>query len=116
MITLNDILLILGMHAIFDWWLQTRWQAENKSKDIEALLSHVGVYTLGLFCVGCFLFTSYDLLMCWAIVNSALHFGTDFITSRLNAKFYPNKSFWNCIGADQFIHYATLFYTYDLIR
>ncbi len=116
--TLTDILIIVSMHTIFDWLFQSRWQAENKSKNWLALTSHVVVYNLGLAIAGGFLlmWTSPLMYVTWVLGNSVLHFITDAITSRLNAKFYPTKAFWNTIGIDQLIHYATLFTTLYICR
>jgi Protein of unknown function (DUF3307) len=119
MITLTSILIILAAHTIFDWILQTRWQAENKSKNWQALLNHCFTYFIGLCIAAMIIFyphTNPYIASCWAVLNGVLHFITDAITSRLNAKFYPRKSFWNCIGVDQFIHYATLFVTFNLMK
>lgn len=110
------IFIVLLVHTVFDWWLQTRWQAENKSKDWWALGSHVAIYTFGLLFAGVFIFKGDAVpAAIWLTINSIMHFITDVITSRLNAKFYPRKAFWNCIGTDQLVHYLTLFGTYFLL-
>ena len=37
---------LLVAHLVGDWLLQTEWQALNKSKNIRAMASHIGVYSL----------------------------------------------------------------------
>jgi hypothetical protein len=115
--TYLQILTILAMHTTFDWLLQTRWMAENKSKNWNALSVHVLVYLAGLAIAGLILpFASIVCALIWVQSNTILHFLTDAITSRYNAKHYPNKQFWDCVGIDQLIHYATLFGTYFLLK
>lgn len=33
-------------HRVADYWIQTDWQAQNKSKNLKALLTHALTYTL----------------------------------------------------------------------
>jgi hypothetical protein len=42
-------------HFVADWIFQSQWQANNKSKDLWALIRHCGIYTL-LFIPVLFLF------------------------------------------------------------
>ena len=119
MISLNDILIILFVHTLFDWCLQTRWQANNKHKSLEALGKHVEIYIIGLIIASFFLFDNMILGMIWASVNAVLHFITDFITSRRSRKFKKERKDWLFIvnaGVDQFIHYATLFITLEYLK
>lgn len=39
---------LLTAHFIFDWGLQNRWMAENKSRWYEVLLAHCMIYTGGI--------------------------------------------------------------------
>lgn len=109
MISLSIILLILAMHFVADFILQSDWMAVNKSKNWLALGSHVLIYGAALM-----LFTGFAAIG-WVIVNAILHFATDAITSRINAKLWAEKKvglFFIGIGADQFLHYACLFSTF----
>lgn len=102
------IFLILVTHYVFDWKLQTRYMAENKSTSNKALGIHVGVYTIGMLLVS----VCSPLSVGWAIFNGLAHFGVDYISSRLTSKHYKSekyKKFWDTIGADQLIHYIILF-------
>lgn len=116
--TIQTILIILIGHWVFDFILQSHWMASNKSKSNKALLSHVGVYTIGVVILGVFLNLTPIQLFYWVFLNGFLHFITDYITSRITSKLF-NKDWHNfflVIGADQLIHYSTLFITLGLIK
>jgi len=78
---------ILFMHWVADFVLQTDWQAKNKSSNNVALLEHVSSYTLVLFLTSLFLFSKIEIALCWIMLNSVLHFATDYVTSRINTMF-----------------------------
>jgi hypothetical protein len=44
--TSNLFIMLFLTHLIADWIFQGRWEGENKSKNIWALLHHSSVYTL----------------------------------------------------------------------
>jgi len=57
-----------------------------------------------------------EYLMDFVIINGVLHWITDLITSRINARLYNNENkhwFYIGIGFDQFIHAVCLIYTYE---
>lgn len=109
MTLLLTYLALLAVHWFADFVLQTHWQAQNKSKRIDALARHVAVYTLALAVA-----SSPFIGALWApfvIVNGVLHFVTDFFTSRWSARLYAKQdrhNFFVVIGLDQLIHQATL--------
>ena len=109
------ILSLLLMHFIFDWRLQSREIAENKSKSVKALLHHVKIYGCGLAT-----FTiCWQVSILWFVINLFVHFATDYVSSKISSHLYKNKEFtqfWNMIGLDQLIHYATLFGTLALFK
>jgi hypothetical protein len=80
MISLEIIFLILAIHFVGDFILQSDWMARNKSKNNDALFLHVSFYGIFLFIM--------TLNPAWAFINSLLHFATDYITSRINAKLW----------------------------
>ena len=105
---------ILFMHWVADFVLQTDWQAKNKSSNNIALLKHVGSYSAVLFVASLFLFTKTEIALYWVMLNSLLHFATDYVTSRINSYLW-NKgdvhNFFVMVGFDQLIHYVCLFGT-----
>jgi hypothetical protein len=117
------IVAILFLHFVADFIAQTRWQAENKSHNWEALTKHVAVYT-AFFMLPCMILAAMnnpnpDNRPMWAVLNGILHFVTDAITSRRTAANWnggkPGKAFWVWIGFDQFIHASTLIATWMLL-
>lgn len=97
---------LLAVHYIADFLLQTDWQAQNKSKNNQALLEHVLCYTvMFLWFYG------------WAFagITFVTHFITDYITSRINTRLWAAKKvhwFFASVGLDQLIHFFTLALTY----
>lgn len=124
-----DIIFILALHWFGDFALQTRWQGNNKSHSLRALLSHTLTYSLVWF-------TLYPILgnLVWKFVVITLmaHTATDYMTSRLNAYLWSRKefysaeknavkaneyehAFWASLGFDQLLHYAQLLLTYNYL-
>jgi len=113
---------LLFAHWVGDFVCQTRYMADNKSKDWLALTSHVLTYmtVLGVF-IGVLLVglalngPGYaGLFFLWLGVNFALHFGTDAITSRITSYYWSQRqtsAFFRTIGFDQFLHATALLLT-----
>lgn len=107
------LLALLCVHWVADFVLQTHWQAQNKSKDVEALARHVGTYGAVLAIATPFIFGTANffgvLIFVW--INIALHFITDYFTSRWSSRLYAKQDWHNffvVIGFDQLIHQLTL--------
>ena|ERR1700743_2875289 len=105
-----NFLILLAVHWFADFCLQTDWQAQNKSKSNVALLRHVLVYSACLTVAAGLMFPAPEwLLFVW--LNGALHFGTDYVTSRASARLYAKgdrHNFFAMVGFDQLIHQVTL--------
>ena len=118
-------LIVLAIHYVADWIVQTREDAANKSHSLRALTNHVATYTytllwgVVLFCIwfepATFTYRQYIWHpISFVLINGILHWGTDYITSRINAANWAKKDkkpFWAGIGADQLIHQITLILT-----
>jgi hypothetical protein len=109
------ILFVLFLHWVADFIAQTRWMAENKSKDNKALMLHIITYGLvmyvGLLIGAPFLKLHLGLILAYVIINCAIHCGVDFVTSRMNAHFWQTwkqNYFWWNIGFDQYVHQVCL--------
>lgn len=109
------IIYILLLHFIGDFCLQTKWMAESKSKNWEALTAHVFVYCLTLFCgIGVTGMFSINDLCRFAIINFIIHLVIDSITSRCTKIALEHKNmhvFFAIVGFDQFLHNVTLLLT-----
>jgi len=108
MFTLSTIILLVSLHFVSDFILQSDWMAQNKSSSNKALGIHVIVYSIPFLIIG----------PLYALVNGILHFFTDYVSSRVSKKLWEKKEvhwFFAVIGLDQLIHYICLFTTYSLI-
>lgn len=112
MISYYTLITIFLGHFVFDFLLQTHWQASNKSKNNLALTSHVLTYSIGLSLIGIanYQYFNSNTFAIFVISNTVLHWITDYFTSRQSAKLFGKDwhNFFGIIGFDQFVHYATL--------
>lgn len=108
MVSLHIALLLIWIHFVADFIFQSNYTAINKSKDNYVLLYHVILYGI--------LFIPFSIQ--YAFLNAALHFGVDYITSRVTSILYRHDErhwFFITIGLDQAIHISTLLITYQLM-
>jgi membrane-bound metal-dependent hydrolase YbcI (DUF457 family) len=110
------ILLILFIHWVADFVLQTDEQAKNKSKSFNHLVSHTIIYS------ACWV----SLIPWLGWYNTALfvsitffcHTVTDYFTSRLNSKLWQEgkvHNFFVSIGFDQLLHFTQLIITFSIL-
>ncbi len=90
------MILVLLVHFLADFVLQTDKMAKGKSTSNKWLSIHIGVYTLPLFIFG------------WkfALFNGACHWGIDFFTSRATNYLWQKHRvhvFFVVIGFDQLL-------------
>lgn len=107
MISVGTLCFALATHYVADFIVQTEWQAQNKSSNINALLRHVATYGL---CFTPFLFILLNGVL-FVLSNVLLHFITDFFTSRASTAVHKSgdtRTFFQFIGFDQLIHQVTL--------
>ena len=105
---IDYVLVILFLHFLGDFILQSDWMAKNKSRSFKALFFHICWYSLPFAVVS----------LPYALINAVLHGIVDAITSRLTSYYYKkgdNHNFFVVIGLDQFIHYACLLITAELL-
>lgn len=100
---------LIIVHFFSDFILQTDKMALNKSKSNLWLTIHILVYSIPMMIFG----------PVYATVNGALHWVTDFITSRCCAKLWAAEKrhwFFTVIGADQAVHMLALVLTFGLAQ
>ncbi len=120
--------IIIFIHWVADFVLQTDWQAQNKSKNNFALLSHTSNYTLVWLVPMGFIFgipkeNATTEWIVWStlyfcMITLVAHTITDYFTSRLNSKLWAGGKvhyFFVSVGFDQVLHYGQLFLTYHYL-
>jgi hypothetical protein len=114
---MRELLMLLTVHFIADFVLQTDWQAQNKSKNWAALFLHVSVYSIAFFPLALWLL-DVERGTLFVLVTFVLHFFTDAITSRINSRLWAAKrvhGFFVGIGADQLSHAYALALTFQVV-
>lgn len=102
-------IILVWVHLVADFILQTDKMALNKSTSNVFLGHHVAVYTACLLPFG----------LVFALVNGVAHFVTDYITSRMTSYLWSKgkrHEFFVVIGIDQALHFTVLFLTIPLIN
>jgi len=121
-IKLQVIILILIIHWVADFVLQTDKEVKGKGKNWSDLLSHTYTYSLfWLFCgslLSGYLGYDYAKIVLFVVITFICHTITDYFTSRLNSKLWVKgdvHNFFLSIGFDQVLHYVQLFVTYQIL-
>ena len=103
------VAVLIAIHFVADFVLQSDWMARNKSKDNKALLLHVSVYSIPFMVL---------ISPLYGVINGILHFGIDYFTSRLSGRLWARgevHNFFVIIGFDQLLHALSLIGTYYLL-
>jgi len=110
-------IIIILVHYLGDFILQTDWQAKNKSTSNFALNRHVLSYSLLWGAVAFIYFGRIEIAGLFWFVTYVCHFATDWITSRQVKKYFAKEDHHNgfvVIGFDQVLHYLQLWLTFKL--
>jgi len=76
--TFGEIMMLLSVHFVADFVLQSHWMASNKSKNWKAMGSHILVYSCCLLPFG----------LMFAFGNGLAHLATDTVASRITSHLY----------------------------
>jgi hypothetical protein len=115
MIDIKVIVLILLIHFLADFALQTDEQAKKKSTSVKWLSYHIATYTFCMGLMAFYLFPTWNQVIIFTLFTYVSHFITDYITSRMGKPFWEKGNHHDgfvVIGGDQVIHYICLFGSY----
>lgn len=131
MFTIWEILIIIAIHTIADFPLQTEEMAKKKNHSFTMLFLHASTYTLTwvgastIYCLALgFPVTNTETInpfIYFCIITFLCHITTDAITSKIVTRRFKLGLFngpdggMTWIGYDQIAHYIQLFITYKLI-
>lgn len=118
MFELKLILDILVSHWLADFVCQSDHMAINKSKSNKVLALHCLVYTVVVTLLLLPFLPLTSAIAVFALITFALHFCTDYVTSRITSWLWKNEQrhyFFVVIGFDQLLHYFALFGTFYLL-
>lgn len=112
------ILVIIVMHWISDFVIQTDKQAKGKSNNWKDLLSHTFNYSAVWLALSILLILVEVLplpFILFAPITFVAHTITDYFTSRINSRLWAEgrvHDFFVAVGFDQVLHYTQLFATF----
>lgn len=113
---------LIIIHFISDFWFQTENQALTKSKDFNALTSHVLTYS-GLITFFVYMYSfNFIFSLLFGMITFTFHWVIDFYTSQKTNYYYENKQmygipgFWFIISIDQALHLIQLNLTENFIK
>jgi hypothetical protein len=112
----KEVTLLLFAHWVGDYVLQTNEMAYYKGRSLRWLTIHVAVYSIPIGAAAFILFRP-GVILQFCDINFALHWATDFITSRLAYHYKETpRIYYPIIGFDQFIHGACLILTANYVH
>jgi hypothetical protein len=106
------VFVLLFIHWIGDFLFQTSAMATQKATSIKWLSIHVTVYTATLLFFSVWLLDT-EIAIQFSLLNGALHWITDFFTSKLMARYLQRpRIYYPLMGFDQLIHQGCLLYSF----
>lgn len=104
------LLLLQLKHVLFDFTLQTQYQANNKEiYGHPGGILHSGLHIVGTAVVLLFFQVDFPLLLAILMVEFLVHYHTDWAKAQTVKRFAPDRGsgFWLIFGLDQLVHHAT---------
>ena len=117
---MSYFILILVIHFLADFGLQTHEQATLKGTSNKFLFYHITVYTLvwGVVYLTLPVEQSFIEWFFFCLLIGIPHYIVDWCTSRIGKPFWENKDLHNgfvVVGADQIAHYLCLIYVFNVL-
>ena len=106
----TSLIVLLLVHWLADFALQTEKQANNKNHSLIALGGHVLTYGISMGIAMLCLYPCRKMAISAGLL-AASHFLIDFVTSKITHRLYEEKryhDFFVVIGFDQFLHLLTI--------
>lgn len=103
---------LIVLHSVGDWLLQTDWMSKEKGKNWLPLIAHVGVWTACMFPAAVWLFNPLWLL--WLAGTHLVLDGTGFVRwwmikiKRISEADLRGSAWWLTVVVDQVFHLLTL--------
>ena len=128
--SVSSLVTLMIVHVVFDWLLQDRETAKNKSHNFKYLFPHlfliyIGLMLWGLFAAG----LNPKQSFVFAVANCILHGIIDWNIWKLYAytvkkrfkhlelfTYYDDRWFYNFIALDQLLHGVCYIVLYNLIQ
>lgn len=113
-----QILIILFIHWIADFVLQSNTMATNKSTSKYWLTLHVLTYSSVWLALGVWYFDPW-MVSAFVAITFACHWITDYFTSKWTARLWKEgevHNFFVVVGFDQFLHFTQLILTYSILN
>lgn len=115
MLDIYKIIYILFFHFFADFVFQTDYWARTKNKNLGSLIAHVGTYSIIVSASMSLIGLDLTLVLLFCAITFIAHSITDFFSSKLTNVAFSNKNYhWGfvVVGADQFLHYVQLLFTF----
>ena len=128
--SISSIITLMIVHVIFDWLLQDRETAQNKSHNFKYLFPHLFIIYIGLMSWALFIegFTHKEAFI-FSVGNCVLHGLVDWYIWKIYAHtvkqrfdnlelftYYDDRWFYNFIALDQLLHGLCYVSLYSLIQ
>lgn len=114
----HTILLILLIHYLGDFVLQTHEQSQRKSSENKWLFYHTGSYSLIWVLAAWGFYANFLAAFLFGTITFVFHTATDWVTSRVGKSFWSSGDYHNgfaVVGFDQILHYVQLLLTHTYI-
>lgn len=111
------LMLIVIVHFLADFALQTHEQSQLKSTSNKFLAYHVFTYSLVWTIITIPILPNWGFIL-FGLITFGTHYWIDYCTSRIGKSFWQKQDYHNgfvVVGFDQVLHYLQLYLTFKLL-